>query len=708
MKKQLVMLSLLVSVLGYSQEENKEKQQSTEKQIKEVTITKTKKAVEQKADRTIFDFSEQPHLNTGNVLDGVKKLPGLMVSDLIGMSYQGKPLDVYMDGRPLNITSNELNAFLEGVPASSIDRVEVITNPGAEFPATSGGAILNIITTKSAKKYLTATYTGDYSFSNDEKLRHKFSNSILLNAKNKLFSWQLNVGQNYRENKFANAMHIYKLTSDNTDRGYFGKAAVTFDLGLDRLILNYDWNHNNNDALINGIATGVYESDDATKSKRTRHEAVATYQKRFDDPAKKLDFRFTYTNRENDFRQDNLFLNKIPTNTFTENSSNSHNANFKVDYSQDLNLFDKGKISIGGLYETLNFNTHNQGINNLEYKRHTASSYVELNTTIGKFDFTLGTRAENYDISGVTYNYTTSQYDKLKSFNQYRLFPNAGIQYNFVKGVYLALNYNKKISLPSISELNPNNNLYNGSGFNVSGNANIQPTIYDHFQAKISAMDFFFIGYNHNIINNEVVQKTSWDSGVLVHKSENLASLKEHKIDIGIPIPFAIFHKPIKEIQRTNPDKMSFMYLYAMYQIQQIPDFKSNAFWVFNVSSQIILPKDIKLSANYTYIPAKGTYYYYELAKPLNNTLNITLSKKFLKDHLNVSLYANDIFNTERGRFVTKVIQPNVNVDFKRDSRTFGISINYKLPSKNKPTEEAPNMLNQNKDEEANKGGFIR
>jgi hypothetical protein len=46
-----------------------------EKQIETVTITKTKKAVEQKADRTIFDFSEQPNLNSGTLMEGLKKLP---------------------------------------------------------------------------------------------------------------------------------------------------------------------------------------------------------------------------------------------------------------------------------------------------------------------------------------------------------------------------------------------------------------------------------------------------------------------------------------------------------------------------------------------------------------------------------------------------------------------------------------------------------
>ncbi len=173
-------------------------QKPTEKETKidEVTIVKTKKAVEQKADRTIFDFSEQAHLNSGTVMDGVKKLPGLVVTDIAGMMYQGKLLDVYMDGRPLNITSNELNSFLEGMPANAVERIEIITQPGAEFPATSGGAILNIITSKTARNYLTATYSGNYSFTNYDKFRQRTNNSLSLNSRNKVFAWQLNIGQN--------------------------------------------------------------------------------------------------------------------------------------------------------------------------------------------------------------------------------------------------------------------------------------------------------------------------------------------------------------------------------------------------------------------------------------------------------------------------------------------------------------------------------
>ncbi|SDH97385.1 hypothetical protein SAMN04488062_1199 [Flavobacterium omnivorum] len=167
----LIAMMTFASVFAVSAQTTAEKAPEKTTQLIEVTVIKTKKAIEQKADRTIFNFSDQPSLNTGSVLEGIKKLPGLIASDIAGMMYQGKQLDVFMDGRPLNISTNELNAFLEGMPANAIEKIEIITQPGAEFPATSGGAILNIITNKNAKNYLSATYTNSTSFTSYDQVR---------------------------------------------------------------------------------------------------------------------------------------------------------------------------------------------------------------------------------------------------------------------------------------------------------------------------------------------------------------------------------------------------------------------------------------------------------------------------------------------------------------------------------------------------------
>ncbi len=736
MKKTITALSILSTVLIFAQE--KANSQVKEKQIEGVTITKTKKAVEQKADRTIFDFSEQPQLNNGNVLEGIKKLPGLVSTDIAGMMYQGKVLDVYLNGRPLNITSNELNSFLEGMPANSVDRIEVITQPGAEFPATSGGAIMNIITNKNANKYLTATYSGNYSFTNYDQFRSRTSNSLNLNARNKIFGWQLNVGQNYRESMLnTNQDYLMLSNTDRIGRGYFAKSGLTFDLGQDRLLVNYDIYHNNNDNYTsssgladlpyylnpNIIREGNFSSFDAAHTNNLRQEAVVTYQKRFTDKAQKLDFQFGFTKSDSKFIQDNIFTDvtyinpeeespRIPFSNKLNNKSDMNIANFKVDYSQPLKILDGGKVSLGGLYENQNFDTESKGITNLDYTRQTTATYLEFQAKLKKFDFILGTRAENYDISGVTryYNQTDNLIEAdLIPFNKFKIFPNASVQYNLMNQVYVAANYNKKINLPSISALNPNNTTFQGPNTQVTGNPNLQPTIFDNYELKISAFDYAFIGYSVSSAKNQVAQIIRKNGRNLFNEQINISDMKIHNFNVGLPVPFMIFSKPLSEIMKFNfnPDKINFMYIYAGYQKHDIDNLNNKGFWIFNVMTQIILPKEIKLTANYSYLTPKAGYFYFTAEKPFNNSFDLTLTKKFMDNRLTVSVFANDIFN---GQVMQVRSNPpsgeSVFLRSKYDTRNFGLSVNYKIPTKNKLAKEDANILNQTKKEE--NGGVMQ
>ncbi|MBW8522349.1 outer membrane beta-barrel protein [Chryseobacterium chendengshani] len=729
MKKTILAISVLGSVIAFAQEKPS---QVKEKQIEGVVITKTKKAVEQKADRTIFDFSEQSHLNNGNVLEGIKKLPGLVSTDIAGMMYQGKMLDVYLNGRPLNISSNELNSFLEGMPANSVERIEVITQPGAEFPATSGGAIMNIITNKNANRYLTATYSGNYNFSHEDKLRSRTSNSLNLNARNKLFGWQLSIGQNYRESMLnTNQDDLMLSNTDRVGRGYFAKSGLTFDLGEDRLLLNYDIYHNKNDNYTssNGLADILTQKDpdiyrevsfdafDAANTNNLRQEAVATYQVRFDDKQKKLDFQFGYTKSDSKFGQDNIFRRGIFTDSnlaetydfsagsVLENSSDMQVANFKVDYSQPLKILDDGKVSFGGLYEKQNFDTESKGLTNLEYQRQTASTYLEFQAKLKKFDFIAGARAENYDISGVT---RLMDDDKLVQadlipFNKFKLFPNASVQYNVMKQVYALANYNKKINLPSISALNPNNSTFQGPNTQVTGNPFLQPTIFDNYEVKISAFDYAFIGYSVSNAKNQVAQIIRREGKNIFNEQVNISNMKIHNFNVGLPIPFMIFTKQLSEIMKFdfNPDKINFMYLYAGYQKHDINNLKNNGFWIFNLMTQILLPKDIKLTANYSYLTPRAGYFYFTAEKPFNNSVDITLTKKFLDNRLTVSIFGNDILNGQVMQIRTNNPSggESLFIRTKYDSRNFGLSVNYKIPTKNKLAKEDANILNSKKEE---------
>ena len=72
------------------------------------------------------------------------------------------------------------------------------------------------------------------------------------------------------------------------------------------------------------------------------------------------------------------FINSTTQNNNIETTSHQNVATFRIDYSQPIKILDEGKISFGGLFEKLNYDTDFFGITNLEYQRQTTSTYAEL------------------------------------------------------------------------------------------------------------------------------------------------------------------------------------------------------------------------------------------------------------------------------------------------------------------------------------------
>ena len=366
-----------------------------------------------------------------------------------------------------------------------------------------------------------------------------------------------------------------------------------------------------------------------------------------------------------------------------------------LQYTSPFKFSDEGKLSFGALYEELLFEAASKGVTNLDYKRRTAASYIELQSKFDKINFILGGRAEDYNITGNT------DLAELTAFKQFRFFPNASAQYNFNRMINFNVNYNKKITLPSTSALNPNNTNYQNPNIDYSGNPNLQPTIYNNYEAKISAFDYAFISYNISSAKNQVINRVSLQDDLVINTNENLPEIKIHNFSAGLPIPYMLFTKGLAETMKmnVNPDTMNFLYVYAGYQYHDIPNVDTKGFWMFNFMSQLVLPKKIKFVANYNYIIPKGNYFYFIAVKPFRNSLDFSFSKKFLKDQLTLSIYADDILNINENAFNS--YQTPLLISNKTDTRKFGFSLNYKIPTKNKLAKETPSLLNNEKKEES-------
>ena len=97
-------------------------------------------------------------LNSGNSLEAIKRLPGVITSPTGGLTLNGKGVTIYIDGAPSTLNGTDLQNYLSSLPANAIEKVELIYNPGAAYDANASGSIINIITSSKRLKGVNANF----------------------------------------------------------------------------------------------------------------------------------------------------------------------------------------------------------------------------------------------------------------------------------------------------------------------------------------------------------------------------------------------------------------------------------------------------------------------------------------------------------------------------------------------------------------------
>lgn len=124
-----------------------------------VTVTGTRPQVIDAPDRLSFNVANDLGAQTGSLADALRNVPGVEV-DLEGkVSLRGDPgVTILIDGRPSGQLRGEGRGdALLSMPANSIERVEVITNPSAAMSPEGSGGVLNLITKKQRQAGTTGT-----------------------------------------------------------------------------------------------------------------------------------------------------------------------------------------------------------------------------------------------------------------------------------------------------------------------------------------------------------------------------------------------------------------------------------------------------------------------------------------------------------------------------------------------------------------------
>ncbi|GAB3795051.1 outer membrane beta-barrel family protein [Spirosoma humi] len=117
--------------------------------LNEVAVTATKQIVKQEIDRIAYDIQADPESKVVNVLEMMRKVPllSLDAENTILMKGNGD-VKILINGKPSSMMERNYKDILRSMPASSIERIEVITSPPAKYDAEGLAGIINIITTK--------------------------------------------------------------------------------------------------------------------------------------------------------------------------------------------------------------------------------------------------------------------------------------------------------------------------------------------------------------------------------------------------------------------------------------------------------------------------------------------------------------------------------------------------------------------------------
>lgn len=115
--------------------------------LKEVNISGQKAFVERKIDRTVVNVDALISNAGTTALDVLSKSPGVNVDQNGAISLKGKNgVAIFIDDKPTYLSGSDLENYLRSLPSSSLDQIELMTNPPAKYDAAGNGGVINIKT----------------------------------------------------------------------------------------------------------------------------------------------------------------------------------------------------------------------------------------------------------------------------------------------------------------------------------------------------------------------------------------------------------------------------------------------------------------------------------------------------------------------------------------------------------------------------------
>lgn len=538
----------------------------TSQGLKEVSITATKPLVKQEIDRISYDVQADPETKTQNVLDMLRKVPLLTVDASDNIQLKGNSnYKILINGKESSLVAHNPSDVFKSMPASSIQKIEVITTPPAKYDAEGLTGIINIITNKKVDQGYNASVNMRYNSV------YGPGGGVSLNLKEGKFGLSMYSGGSDRKaihSTSQNSLQTFgdfpsdlEQSSTGTQTGHFlyNSEQLSYEIDtLNLLTATFDVNgatFNNSTNLLSktfdqaGALTQRYQQSGFGSNKWNGFDVGVNYQLGFkNNKDRLLTLSYKYSNSPNSqFNNLNIFdrFNYGQPELQQNNNTGTREQTFQADYVHPLK-----KLNIeGGLkailrnnfsdFETADLdNVSNAYVNNpaadnnFNYKQDIYSFYNTYQLNLKDWAFKGGVRIENTVVRAnfVTENTPVNQ-------NYTNVIPSVSIQRKF-KGSSINFGFTNRIQRPDIGELNPFVDSLN-TKFISTGNPNLRPVLNHNFEVNYSKFGkgYINLGLSYSFANNTIQNVTRLLDTVTYTTFQNVGSDKNLGANVSVNYP---------------------------------------------------------------------------------------------------------------------------------------------------------------------------
>lgn len=138
-----------------------------ERTTDEITIQRKQEILYSGIDKKVYNVSQDLTLRGGTANDVLKNLPSIDLDQDGRILLRGEgSVNILIDGKPSSLAGSNGKTLLDALPAGSIERVEIVTNPSAKYDPDGSSGIINIVLKKNKLKGFNGLITANLGSGN--------------------------------------------------------------------------------------------------------------------------------------------------------------------------------------------------------------------------------------------------------------------------------------------------------------------------------------------------------------------------------------------------------------------------------------------------------------------------------------------------------------------------------------------------------------